>query len=146
MASSTLAEIKELIKTKLQGLQIGGVDIFGEVYDYAQGNFEKYPVAVINVSGGSGEVIDTHRIERTFRFVIRLYQEQSENGKTPAQADALMTAAADAVLIAFDQDKDLGGEIEIVRVVDFDFDFKVAAGPINFATFNVNCVVVVPNY
>jgi hypothetical protein len=146
MASSTLAEIKALIKTKLQDLKIGGIAVFGEVLDYAHGDYEHYPIAVINPIGGDGEVIDTHRIERTFRFTVKLYQEQSHVGKTPAEADTLMTAAADALLIAFDQDKDLGGEIEIVRVVDFDFDFKVAAGTFNFATFNINCVVIVPNY
>ena len=83
---------------------------------------------------------------RTFDFTIKLYQEQSQVGKTKEEADALMTQAADAILLAFDQDKDLGGEVEIVRVVAFDLDFKVATGTFNFANFHINCVVIVPNY
>lgn len=146
MPSTTISAIKALIKTKVQGLQIGGKDIFGQVFDYAQGDFAKYPVAVIMPVGGKGEVLDTHRNERTFQFLIKLYQEQSVAGRDKQDADDIMTKASDAVLIAFDQDEDLGGKVEIVRVVEFDLDFKVSAGTFNFATFRIDCVVIVPDY
>jgi len=144
--TTTIEGIKALLKTKIESLKIGGVDIFGEVFDYAEGNFSNYPVAVITPAGGTGEVIDTHRIERTFNFTVKLYQEQSKAGKTKEEADEIMTKASDAILLAFDQDEDLSGEIEVVRVVDFVLDFKVGAGTFNFATYNINCVVIVPDY
>jgi hypothetical protein len=144
--ATTIKTIKALIKTKVENLQISGKDIFGEVFDYAQGDFTKYPVAVIMPIGGKGEVLDTHRNERTFQFLIKLYQEQSNAGRDKQTADDIMTQVSDAILIAFDQDEDLGGEVEIVRVVGFDLDFKVAAGTFNFATFRIDCVVIVPDY
>ncbi len=146
MSASTSKEIRDLIKTKLEDLQVGGDDAFGEVFDYANAKFSEYPVAVVRAVGGRGNVIDTHRNERIFSFVIELYQEQSKAGKTASEADQIMIDTADAVVIAFDQDKDLGGEIEIVRVVDFDFSFKVAAGTFNYATIKVDALVIVPNW
>ena len=67
-------------------------------------------------------------------------------GKTKAEADAWMTQASDAILIALDQDKDLGRVVENVHVVEFTTDFKVQPGTWNFATFKIDCVVIVPNY
>lgn len=146
---TTIKDIKPLIVTKLQGLMDNESPqnvLIGEVFDYANGDFSKYPVAVVRSVGGKGGVEDTHRIERVFSFTITLYQEQSKAGETKDLADQKMTDISDAILTAFDTDKDLGGELQIVRVVDFDFDFAVRAGTFNFATFRVDCVVMVPSY
>ncbi len=145
---TTMADIRDLIVTKLQGLDnLRGDPLFGEVFDYAQGDFKKYPVAVVLPTGGStGSGVDTHRIERTFSFQVTLYQEQTQAGKTKDEANNIMTEAVDKVIVAFDQDPDLGGELQIVRVVKMDFSFKVAAGTFSFATFQIDCVVIVPNY
>jgi len=139
--ADTLKTIKAVVKEKLDG-----IDSIKEVIDYADGDFKEYPVAVLTCDGGTGETIDTHRKERTFNFVIKLYQEQSRAGKTKEEADRIMTSAVDDILILFDQDEDLGGQVEVVRVVGFDLDFKVAAGTYNFATIRVDCVVIVPSY
>jgi hypothetical protein len=139
--ATTIDELKTLLKDKMEGLAV-----FGEVFPYGQGDFSKYPVCVITPVGGKGNTIDTNRVERTFQFLIKLYQEQSIAGKTKQEADAIMTQISDAILTSFDQDPDLAGEVEIVRVVEFELDFKVAAGTFNFATFRVDCVVIVPNY
>jgi hypothetical protein len=146
MTSTTIKDIGDLIVVKVQAIQVGGKDIFGSVLGYADGDMKKYPAVRITPKGGRGEVIDTHRNQRTFNFEIALYQEQSVAGEDKAGAAALMTQAADAILEAFDHDNDLGGEVEIVRVVEFDTDFKVASGTFNFATFRIDCVVNVPNY
>jgi hypothetical protein len=139
--ATTITEILALIKAKLVAL-----DIFGVVVDYSDGNFTKFPAAVVTEEGGTGEVLDTHRNARTFSFTIKLYQEQSEAGKTQEEAAEIMRTCSDAILTAFDKDKDLSGSVEIVRVVEFNTDFKVAAGTFNFATFRVEAVVIVPNY
>ena len=142
-----IGDIKELLIEKLEAMKNGdGDDLFGEVFGYAQGDFSKYPVAVVKPVGGRGQVIDTHRNERTFQFIISLYQEQSQAGRTKQEADEIMTECSDVILEEFDKDKTLGDEVEIVRVVEFDTDFRVAAGTFNFANFRVDCMVVVPNY
>jgi len=145
---TTMEGIRALIKTKLESLtKDNGDPLFGEVFDYANGDFTKYPVAVVLPTGGStGSGVDTHRIERTFSFQVTLYQEQSQAGKTKEEANDIMTKATDKVIIAFDQDPDLSGEIQIVRVVSMDYSFRVAAGTFTFATFQVDCAVIVPNY
>lgn len=144
--AQTLTAIIALIETKLKGLHNGTAPIFGDVFSYAQGDFKKYPCALITESGGKGQPIDSHRNQRTMQFVIKLYQEQSKAGKTKQEAATTMRAAADAILIAFDQDKDLSGQVDIIRVVEFDTDFRVAAGTFNFATFKVDAVVLVNSY
>jgi len=144
--AQTLAEVILLIETKLKALHNGTAPIFGDVFKYAQGDFHNYPVAVITEAGGKGQVIDSHRNQRTYNFTIKLYQEQSRAGKTKQEASVIMREAADAILTAFDQDKDLGGEVDIVRVVEFDTDFRVTAGTFNFANFKVDAVVLVHSY
>lgn len=139
-------EIRDLIVTKLQSLMTGNSVVFGEVFPYAQGEFSKYPVAVVRPTGGSGIEIDTHRNERTFTFDVTLYQEQNQAGKNKQEANEKMIKAADLVTIMFDQDKDLGGQVQNVKVVKFNYDFKVAAGTYIFATYQVEARVVVVNY
>jgi hypothetical protein len=146
MPSTTIKDIGDLIVTKVQAIRVGGKEIFGEVVGNADGDIKSYPAVRVIPKGGRGSELDTHRNSRTFNFEIQLYQEQSVAGEDKAGAAVLMTQAADAILIAFDQDNDLSGEVEIVRVVEFDTDFKVAAGTFNFAIFRIDCVVNVPNY
>lgn len=146
MSTLTLTGLMALIKAKLEALQIASEDAFGVVLDHQDGDFTEYPAAVITETGGKGQVIDTHRNQRTHTFTIKLYQEQSRAGKTKEEAATTMRACTDAILTAFDIDKDLGGEVDIVRVVEFDTNFKVAAGTFNFATFRVEAVVLVPSY
>ncbi len=144
--STTLTEIIPLIKTKLEGIQVGLDDAFAEVFDHADGDFSKFPVAVITEKGGSGEIIDTHRNIRTFEISVELYQEQSRAGKTKQEAADIMRSIFDAVIVAFDQDKDLGGAVDRIQVVSFTSDFKANAGTFNFATFNINATVVVDSH
>lgn len=90
--------------------------------------------------------MDTHRNHRTFSFLVTLYHEQTDAGLTKSEVNDVMTEAIDAVIVAFDRDKNFNFEVEQVRVVKMDFDFKVVNGPFDFATFLVECVTVVPNY
>lgn len=145
---TTLKDIRTLIVTKLQGInKAGGDPLFGNVFDYANGDFTKYPVAVVLPTGGStGQGVDTHRIERIFSFQVTFYQEQTQAGKDKSDANDIMTDAVDKAIVAFDQDPDLGGELQIVKVIKMDFNFKVSAGTYIFATLQVDCVVIVPNY
>jgi hypothetical protein len=143
----TLAGISGLIKTKLEGLKDNNdVAILGDVFDYPQGDFKKFPACVIMPKSSSGELIDTARNERTFRFEIDLYQENTDSGKTKSEAMDIMKRIVDRITESFDTDKDLGGEVEIIRAVGATFDFRVAAGTFQFAAITVDCLTVVPNY
>jgi hypothetical protein len=141
------AEIRDLIVTKLEAIQdADSNDIFVEVARYPHGDFSGYPSATVRIAGSSGKVIDTHRNERTFVFEVALYQEQSEQAKNADEANEAMLEAVDAVIEAFDQDKDLGGQVEIVRVVDYTANFVSKPGTLNFANFSIEAVAVLPNY
>ncbi|MFZ3032259.1 MAG: hypothetical protein WA082_04440 [Candidatus Moraniibacteriota bacterium] len=146
MATSTITGVMALLKAKMEALQIGGLDVFGAVSDFANGDFEGYPACMITEIGGKGETMDTHRNQRTHEFMIRLYQEQSRAGKTKEDAATKMRSVCDAVLAALDTDKTLSGEVDIVRVVEFETSFKVTAGTFNFASFRVQVAVLVLNH
>ena len=143
---TTLVEIKALLITKIQSIKVGDVSVFGEIKDYATGDFTKYPAVVVRPLGGVGEYIDTARNERTFSFAVELFQEQSEVGKSKEQASDILESVVDKLLTAFDQDKTLGNEVQTVEVVEMRFDFDNRKGTYNFANFEINCVVVVNNF
>jgi hypothetical protein len=138
---TTLADIKALIKTKLES-----IDEIADTFDYPNGEFKEYPVAVILDSGMTGIEIDSARNERTFHYIINLYQEQTKAGKTSEEASGVMERASDEIIEAFDKDPDLGGEVMRVSVVEASFDFKPTAGTFNFATFKIDVLAIVPNY
>lgn len=146
MSTTTLVGIKALLKAKIDGILVGGKSVFGYVSDIATGNFTGYPAVVITPTEANGEVLDTGRNERTFKFTIDLYQEQSEVGKTKTEAGELLEGLVDTILETFDQDKNLSNEVVIVKVVTMRFDFEGRKGVFNFASFEIECVVVVPNY
>ncbi|NLD50651.1 MAG: hypothetical protein GX660_26205 [Clostridiaceae bacterium] len=144
---TTLKDIKSLIKDKLESIvDDNEKSIFGDIFDYSNGEFKNYPVAVILNTGVSGEELDTGRNQRIFHFVINLYQEQSSVGRSSKDADDVMTNVSDKIIEAFDKDPDLGGEVINVRVIEATFDFIATAGSFNFATFKIDCTVVVNNY
>jgi len=144
--AKTIKDIEILLKAKIDDLKISGVNVFAETHDHAEGDFTKYPAACVVYTGSRGQIIDTHRNERVFSFEIRMFQEQSQAGKTKQQAHDLMRDALDAIVEAFDHDQSLGNEVETVKVVEFDADFEVKAGTFNFATLKVDCLVVVESY
>jgi len=143
-----MAEISAVIKTKMQAIQISGDDAFASVLEHARGEKNSYPCAEILPTGGS----TVKRIamgglnSRTFIFRISLYQEQSEQGKTSAEATARAVAISDAVIHAFDTDPDLGNEVETCMLNKMDFDFTGSRTPGLFATFDLECAIITTNY
>ena len=145
--TTTLAGIKALLKTKLESIvDTHGDSVFGDIFDYPQGDFGKYPAIVIMPTGSDGTVLDTARNERVFHFSLNLYQEQSQIGKTKQEASDIMTAVSDKIFEAFDQDPYLSDEVEFVKVVKASFNFMVQQGTFSFATFQIDCAVIVDNH
>jgi len=147
MAASKETQIITILVDKITALEkSAGVNLFNDVIPRSEGNFTKYPVVTIDTKGGRGTRIDTHRIERTFVFEIKLWQEESQAGKTKEEAVDIMRAASEIVMESFDKDQDLSGEVETVNVVNFDYSFKVVPATFVFATYTIEVVVVLPNY
>lgn len=148
--ASTAKQIRDLIVPMLESMQVvvdgDPQDLFQEVFPFAQGSYEGFPVAIIRATGGSGETIDTHRIERTFTFDIQFLQVISDQGKDKEQANAIMLAACDLMVTMFDQDPTLANEVLKINVISFTYDFEQLTGSQVFATFQIEARVVVPNY
>lgn len=149
MATKTLTGISALIKTKLESLVDGSSNaLIASVLEEPRGEKVNYPCAEIMPTGGS----TVRRIamgglnSRTFTFKIYLYQEQSEQGKTSEGANDRLKSVCDAIIHAFDVDPDLGNEIENCMLAKMDYNFTGGreAGP--FATFELECDIIVPNY
>ena len=137
--TTTLAGIKALIKTKLGTIKDShGNSVFGDIFDYPQGDFGKYPAIVIMPTGSDGTVLDTARNERIFHFSLNLYQEQSQVGKSKQEASDIMTEVSDKIFETFDQDPYLGSEVEFVKVIKASFNFVVQQGTFSFATFEIS--------
>lgn len=145
--ASTAAGIKDLIVAKLaDDVRIGTLPALAEVLGHGDNDMAKFPCAVVEPVGWEAQVLDTHRNERTFRFRISLYQEISDQGANKADANDRLLAVADAVILAFDQDRDLGGCVEIVNPVRGTYDFTGQAGRKVFATVDVDARVIVHSY
>lgn len=144
---TTIKDIKAAIKTKLEGIQLNSEAVFGSVYDYPETKFDAWPAAVIRRAGSDGLVIDTGRNQRTFHFEVLLYQAQAEQAKNAEDSEGIMVNAEDAILTAFDEDKDLGGQVMRINVVSStDTPTAVNQGAFNFAVFKIDAVVIVPNF
>jgi hypothetical protein len=144
--ATILHDIKDLIKTKISGLKSGSDTIFQEVFDYPMGNFTKYPAVVIIPVAQEGDIITTKQNNRTFKFEISMYQENTPEGRTASQAMEAMVTAIDAFILAFDQDKNLNYQVDYIEVVRGSFKFRAQNGPFAFAVFEVDCKVLVQNY
>ncbi len=144
---NTLSGILELIIDKLESINDGENKIFSEIKGFPTSDFKGYPSISIIPKGSTGEWLDSARNERTFSFTINLYQEQTPAGRTAEQANEILISCVDSIYQAFDKDNDLGGEVEIVKVVRADFDFRSGSDmPYCFAVLSIEAVALVQNY
>jgi hypothetical protein len=138
---------KSLLKTKLEGLMDSGTPparIFDYVYDYEEAKPMGYPCAYILQDAGNGSIIDTERNQREWQFKIVLKQEISKVGKTPEQAEDILTDVVDKVIESFDTDPQLlvsnVAQCMYCRVTPVEFDFSMSDTAQIFATFII-CIV-----
>lgn len=148
MSRTTYTNLISALKTKITNLVYSGTSdkIFSEVFDYGEGNFTKYPVAVIKEMAGDGSFLDSSRNERTFEFSITLYQEISDQGKSKSEAANIMRGCVDAVIEAFDTDLTLSGVVMKIEVVPVSIDVSIRQGVFSFAEFRIKVVNIVNNF
>lgn len=145
--TNTIAGITALLKTKLEALEDGsGNVLFITVSDNSSVDFTGYPSAIVYSPDGGDQTIDTHRVETTYNFIIKIYQEYSEVGKTNVQAESIMVSVLDRVLTAMRQDTDLSGEVSIMKIINWQKADLTNKGRRLYATVNLDIKVVVPNY
>ena len=91
-----------------------------------------------------GEFGDTQRNVRTYKFVIRVYQERAKVGNS--KAERLIREIADEILTLFDNNTTLDGMVKMVRPVIANFDYiDREIGDTRVAEYNLECVNVVPS-
>lgn len=144
--TTTAAGIRDLIVAKLEGVQIGVLPALAEVFAHGDNDMTRFPCAVVEPTGWDGQVLDTHRNERTFTFRVSLYQEVSDQAANKTEANERMLAVVDAVVAAFDRDPDLGNEVQIITPVRGTYDFTGQSGRKVVATVDVAARVIVHSY
>lgn len=144
--TTIIAKLKAMLAALDDGSGPSAPKIFGEVFDYPDADFTKYPAACVYERTGSGQVMDTAHNEREFVFRIMMYQEQSKAGKTKSEAAANMRACVDAVIKMFDQNVNLDGVVMRVKVIPVTFDFTSRTGTFNFATIDLVATDFVQTY
>lgn len=139
-------DIRDIIVDKLESLvDENNESLFSEIKKYPEGDFAGTPAATVGYLGGDGEVLDTHSNERTHHFSVGMYYSVRESTeKSEINEKALVLIGE--VVQAFDEDKDLGGQVQIVRVIKINSDTTVASGTWRFAEILIDVVVIVPNY
>ena len=147
MSRTTYTNLISALKTKISNLAYtSGDKIFSEVFDYGEGNFTKYPVAVIKEIAGEGSFADNARNERVFEFSITLFQEISDTGKSKEEAAQIMRGCVDEVIEAFDTDLTLSGSAIKIEVVPVSIDVSIRQGVFSFAEFRIKVVNLVNNF
>lgn len=118
MATSTI-DIKNSIVTKLQAMQS-----INTVYNYDTSNFNgNYPVAVVTVGDGEGEVRANVRTLTGYSYNIDIFQELGSNF-SPQKTERVVAEVLDEVLTAFRMDNTLSGTVTYCDQVTWTTGFE----------------------
>lgn len=113
-------------------------------YEPALSDDGKYPFATVTIDSVDGQFGDTQRNVRTYKFVVRVYQERTKVGNS--KAERLIREIADEILTLFDNNTTLDGMVKMVRPVTANFDYiDREIGDTRVAEYNFECVNVVPS-
>lgn len=146
----TFSGYKRILMDKLGELEgIDGEVLFEEVYGVEKTQLTSYPACFVIQRESSGQLIDTHRNEREWRFSVVLHQEIGT--KTPEEAYKSLEDAVDRVIKMFDQDpmlRDSGGgsQCKFVRVAPVNFEYGSRESAVHRALLVVSVVELVQRY
>lgn len=153
--AKTYKDYKKILKDKLTALVDNDTPtphtLFAAVYDYEETQPSGFPCAYVIADSGSGSILDTARNEREWQFRIILRQEISKVGRTPEEAEDILTDMVDYVINAFDTDPQLydsGGLAQCMycKVVPVEFNFNLSETAQVFAILQVSIVHLVNNF
>ena len=103
---ATFSSIRVKIKEKLDGIAE-----LGFVADFHDPDLTSFPAATFDISEETSEFKTNKENFRTISYTIVLYQEIKTLGLS--EATGLLDAVADKVVLAFEKDFSLGGEVQI---------------------------------
>jgi hypothetical protein len=139
--STDVVDISALIKAKVAG--IAGIH---QAYEYEPDKSDdgKYPYATVHIERGEAEFGDTIRNIRRHTFQIILYQERTAASFGNEKAERITRELIDAILTAFDNDTQLGGQVQMVRPLSYDATYEsTEVGDTRVVRFEGECMTVV---
>ena len=142
MSRNRIETIKAVIVSKIQGLSN-----IRNVYNYENAEPVGFPFATVTLGDFDGSFGDFSAISkrniRNWNFIVRVYVERDEGGFGSEKAERVAVECADELLIAFDNDMTLGGEVKMVQVVSGSFSNNQIGNTVRIAEFVINCMDVV---
>ena len=140
---ANITTIQTAIQTKLQAIsELHGV----YTYEIAKPTNGQYPFATITFLSSEAVFGDTIRNERTYSFVVRVYQERTEPAFGASKAERIMRGICDQIIDAFDLDTTLNNTVKYVKPISVDLDYiDREIGDTRLAEFKLDCVTIVPS-
>lgn len=142
MSINRIETIKQIIVNKVNGLSH-----IRHTYNYENSNPDGFPFATVTLQDFSGSFGDFSAISkrnlRTWNFLIKVYVERDEGNFGSEKAERIAVETADELLIAFDNDLTLGGEVKFVQVVSGSFSNEQIGNTVRVVEFVVSCLDVV---
>ncbi len=104
--------------------KLGEMQTLKATYDWETSNSGgNYPYATLTLWYGTGQFRSTADNLRRRGFRIRVYQEKSKSGQTPANSEDIVASVIDELETAFDMDTTLSGTCKYVTPVGFDASY-----------------------
>ena len=130
---ATFSTIRAKIKTILEA-----VDKVSFVFDYHEPKLTGFPAVTFDVSQNESEFLTNRENLRTVSYTIVIYQEISVKGLS--EAKRILDAVADDVIDAFEDDFNLGGEVDwCVPLAGPRGQFQTPAGVVTFQQLTLQC-------
>ena len=130
---ATFTSIRTKVKAKLDT-----VAELAFVADFHDPNIKGYPAATFDVSDETSAFLTNKENLRTITFQIILYQEIKTLGL--AETTGLLDAVADKVILAFEKDFSLGGEVQwCIPLAGPRGQFESPSGAVLFQQLTLQC-------
>ena len=130
---ATFSSIRAKIKTLLEG-----ITELAFVSDFHDPNLTGFPAATFDVSEESGTFLTNRENLRVITYQIVIYQEIKVIGLNDAKR--ILDVAADAIINAFENDFNLGGEVDwCIPLAGPRGQFEATAGAVMFQQLNLEC-------
>lgn len=142
MSIYRIETIKNIIKNKVANLSH-----IRHCYGYENANPDGFPFAIVTLDTFDGRFGDfsalSKRNIRNWNFLVRVFVEKDESSFGSEKAERVAVEVADELLIEFDKDTTLGGEVSMVQVVSGSFSNGQMGNTVRVVDFVISCMDVV---
>jgi hypothetical protein len=131
--SNDFQTLRATIETKLNT-----VSQLATVIAYHTGNIDGFPCATFEPSGNTAELFTNDDNLRRYSFDIIIHQEMKRAGRD--KAVDILTKAVDAILTAFDEDFNLGGDCDFCFALPSQWgEYTGDNGAVKYAQITLVC-------